>query len=97
MVYFFRSKDVLDIPRKNIVMLFKNLLGNEVSFRQHSGWRKGILKEINMEQSSIIPQFFIEGRKGVMHTVAFFDLFLTTQQAKQVLPENHSQSSLFSL
>ncbi|ENN73553.1 hypothetical protein HUJ04_008525 [Dendroctonus ponderosae] len=95
-VYFFRSQDVMDLPRAHILMFFENLLERDVSFRLNNGWKKGVLKQFQMDDKAFIPEFCVETRKGLQHTVPFFDLFLTTKQADLVLPEVVSQTSIIS-
>lgn len=96
-VYFFRSKEVYEIPRKNMIIRFNSLLDKDVSFRIDKGWKKGRLMNYKISQTCTTPQFYVVTNKGEQYSVGFFDLFLTTKQANQILPEAHSKTSLFSL
>ncbi|XP_050300866.1 uncharacterized protein LOC126739287 [Anthonomus grandis grandis] len=97
-VYFFRSKDIIDLPRENILMFIEYLLDKEVSFRRAKRCKRGILKEIHMDETTAVPDFLVEVNKKTLALfhVPFFDLFLTTKQANQVLPEKTSDFSLLS-
>ncbi|CAG9770599.1 unnamed protein product [Ceutorhynchus assimilis] len=95
-VYFFRSKAICEIPRHNVLMSFDNLIGQKVSFRRQGGFKRGILMDYVMDQTTMMPVFYVECEKKAIFAVAFFDLFLTSKQADRVLPEMYSTTSLLS-
>lgn len=80
-----------------MIMHFDSLLDKEVSFRKDKGWKKGRLEGYKITPTCTSPQFYVVTNKGEQNSVGFFDLFLTREQANQVLPETQSKTSLFSL
>lgn len=98
-IYFFRSKDIVDVPWVNVLKNFELLLEHEISFKRNGIFKKGIVQDIYMDGNTVIPKFYVKCKNSVTYEVSFYNVFLSTAQASLILSSGKlgSTTSLFSI